>query len=239
MLIYKATLNQKSYIGLFTGESINLKKRKWEHKTDALNKRDNGYFHNAIRIYGWENVQWEILEDEITDIKVLNERETFNILKYDTFKPNGYNLTLGGDGLYGLKHTEETKRKIGLKHKGKIVSKETIEKTKETLRNRTKEQKEFFREKSSKAHKGIKISLEQRKKISNTLKGRIFSEEHKAKLREARKKQIPPTLGWKMPQSIKDKLSERMKGNKWNCGKHHSEETKRKISESNIHTKNK
>ena len=95
MIIYKATfLNGKSYIG-----KAKYKTRLKQHKSSSYNINDNSYyniFHCAVRKYGWENVKWEILEDDIQDETILNERETFNILKYDTFMPNGYNMTLGG-----------------------------------------------------------------------------------------------------------------------------------------------
>lgn len=109
MLIYKATLpNGKSYIGL-TIKTI--EERKIEHRCVSKNQC-NYYFHRAIRKYGWENIKWEILEDDINDFEYLKERETFNILKYDTFMPNGYNMTLGGEGTFGWKPTKETREKI-------------------------------------------------------------------------------------------------------------------------------
>lgn len=99
MIIYKATFpNEKSYIGL---TSYNLEKRKRKHFMESFNKNQKSYnvlFHKAIRKYGWENVKWEIIEDKIINRDILIERESFNILKYDTFMPNGYNMTLGGDG---------------------------------------------------------------------------------------------------------------------------------------------
>lgn len=186
MLIYKATINSKSYIGLFSGERHKFNKRKIEHKMDSYGKRDNGYFHNAIRKYGYENIQWEILEDDISNFEHLKERERFNILKYDTFKPNGYNLTLGGEGLYGLKHTEETKNKIRLSNLGKIVSEESIKKFKQTVSNYTTEQIISRHITRSKAQKGKRVSDITKEKISKTLTGRVFSEEHLKKLKKAR-----------------------------------------------------
>lgn len=185
MLIYKATINGKSYIGLFSGKY--LSKRKREHKNDALCKRDNTYFHNVIRKYGWQNVDYEILENYIQDFELLKEKERFYILKYDTYRPNGYNMTLGGDGAFGYKHTEEAKKKIGIKHKGKIVSEESIQKFRSTIKNYTQEKKDLIHKNRSKAHIGRSCSEEKRRKISNTSKGRVFTKEHIKKLKEARK----------------------------------------------------
>ena len=89
-IIYKITntVNNKSYIGQ-TRQSIQFR---WNQHTS---KKDNTYFHNAIKKYGKDNFNIEILEE--CDVSKLDEREIFYIAKYDTFK-NGYNLTIGGDG---------------------------------------------------------------------------------------------------------------------------------------------
>lgn len=88
--IYKITnkVNGKSYIGQ-TRYTIEFRWRQHQHK------KDNTYFHNAIKKYGAENFIVEQLEE--CDTSLLNEREIFYIAKYDTFN-NGYNLTIGGDG---------------------------------------------------------------------------------------------------------------------------------------------
>lgn len=113
MLIYKATVNRKSYIGK-TINSFNI--RLSHHKSCVNKKKSKIYFHCSIRKYGWDKVKWEILEDDITDFEYLKKREQFYIKKYNTLAPNGYNLTIGGDGTFGYKHTKETKRKVSLHH---------------------------------------------------------------------------------------------------------------------------
>lgn len=89
-IIYKVTnkVNGKSYIGQ-TRYTLEFRWRQHIHK------KDNSYFHNAIRKYGQENFILEILEE--CPVSILNEREIFYIAKYNTFK-EGYNLTIGGDG---------------------------------------------------------------------------------------------------------------------------------------------
>lgn len=61
---------------------------------------------------------------------------------------------------FGKKHSEETKRKIGDKHRGKIVSKESIEKqkisSKKTRDCRTDAEKQIISQKISRAMKGSK-----------------------------------------------------------------------------------
>lgn len=89
-IIYKITnkVNGKSYIGQ-TRYTLEFRWRQHIHK------KDNTYFHNAIKKYGFENFTLEILEE--CPVSNLNEREIFYIAKYNTFK-DGYNLTIGGDG---------------------------------------------------------------------------------------------------------------------------------------------
>ena len=60
-LVYRATNNKTGevYVG-YTG--IGIENRKQYHKQDALEKKKEGRFWQAIRDYGWHNFRWEILE---------------------------------------------------------------------------------------------------------------------------------------------------------------------------------
>jgi group I intron endonuclease len=93
--IYKITnkINNKIYIG----QSVNIEQRFYTHCSDALNKYDNNYFHNAIRKYGKENFYIEIIEE--CSKEELNEKEIYWIQKYNSNNPSiGYNSSLGGEG---------------------------------------------------------------------------------------------------------------------------------------------
>jgi group I intron endonuclease len=117
MLIYKATntINQKSYVGKTENT---FDKRKSDHLTDA--KRDKGFaFHSAIRKYGEENFVWEIVEDNISDDAVLNQKEEYYISLYESFGPKGYNMTKGGEGQKGWVPSEETRAKWSEQRRGK------------------------------------------------------------------------------------------------------------------------
>jgi group I intron endonuclease len=93
-LIYKHTAlkSKKAYIGLTSG---GMESRWVRHKSEARNGSDR-HFHRAIRLYGEENWQHEVLEDGIDTLEEANALERHYIKKYDTFE-NGYNLTEGGD----------------------------------------------------------------------------------------------------------------------------------------------
>lgn len=93
MIIYKATnkINGKCYIGQ-TRQS--LRERKNKHLTCARKGIDT-HFYRAIRKYGADNFDWEII-CTVNNKQRLNELETYYITKYDSIK-NGYNMIDGGD----------------------------------------------------------------------------------------------------------------------------------------------
>jgi group I intron endonuclease len=115
--IYKVTnkVNGKSYIG-FTGKT--LERRVYEHIYRSKNTDRNEYFMNAIRKYGCESFEWEILCQSFDGNYLLETMEPYFIKYYDTHK-NGYNSTLGGEGMIGLIHSEDTKKKISNANKGR------------------------------------------------------------------------------------------------------------------------
>lgn len=124
--IYKYTnnVNNKIYIG----KTYRLKERQIEHRCS----KKLTYFHNALYKYGYNNFTFSIIAVTDND-DMLNFLERYYIKKY---KSNiikfGYNLTNGGEGSIGYKHTNDAKKKISLVHKGKKVSDETRKKMSES-----------------------------------------------------------------------------------------------------------
>jgi group I intron endonuclease len=114
-IIYKATnkVNRKMYIGQTTWF---LDKRIYFHIYNALSKRDNMYFHKAIKKHGIDNFVWEVIK-ECNSLEELNKAEIEMIKKHNTFE-NGYNLSEGGEGQSGFKHSEEAKKKMSKARKG-------------------------------------------------------------------------------------------------------------------------
>ena len=107
MIIYKATnkTTKKEYVGLTKNE---LSNRKADHKRKAKSGKSTMAFHDAIRKYGFENFEWEII-DTATTLEELNEKEIYWIKKLNTLIPNGYNIEKGGQV---KEFSEETLKKM-------------------------------------------------------------------------------------------------------------------------------
>ena len=134
--IYKHTnlINGKSYIGQTSAENPN---QRWSSGYGY--SRRNPVFYNAIKKYGWDNFSHEIIEDNIKSLEEANEREIYWIKYYHTWikdpECNGYNTTSGGSGR-SHEQSEETKQKISSTLKGRVFSKEHLEKINKTLRRK-------------------------------------------------------------------------------------------------------
>ena len=82
----------------------------------------NGLFYNAIKKYGWDNFEHEILFENLTQ-KEAKQKEIELIDYYDSTNRNkGYNVSLGGDIL-----SEESIQKMSKTRKNQSISKKYIE----------------------------------------------------------------------------------------------------------------
>lgn len=97
------TINSKKYIG----KTVYFRSRMSYHK----GSKKKTYISRAIQKYGWENFKQEIIIDDVLE-EDLSNLEMSYIDVEDTMAPNGYNLTKGGEGISGFKHTPETIRKM-------------------------------------------------------------------------------------------------------------------------------
>ena len=101
-------ISGKSYIG----QSKNIKKRVlYLHLCDFNNENNccyNSKFYQAMRKYGIDSFEIEILEECCAEVLDEKEREYIDI--YDSFK-NGYNSTEGGQSWGVNVHSEETQAK--------------------------------------------------------------------------------------------------------------------------------
>ncbi len=128
--VYKITnkVTNKIYIGI-TNQGSGARYR---HHWYESRIREPSPIHRSMAKYGEDNFTLEIIDFADT-YDELKEKEKYWIKQYNsTDKSIGYNLTEGGDGTFGRKHSEETKEKIRQKALGRKVSEETKKKMSET-----------------------------------------------------------------------------------------------------------
>lgn len=106
-------INNKKYIG----QSVNLYARIKAHYANYKNpKYHHLILYKAILKYGIDNFKLEIIEciQQSDNVKEeLDQLEIKYIKQFNSYSPNGYNMTLGGDaGVLGLKMTSDQKNKI-------------------------------------------------------------------------------------------------------------------------------
>lgn len=84
----------------------------------------NQFFSKAIKKYGWNNIKHEILFSGLSR-KEAEQKEVELIALYKSNDPkHGYNCTVGGEGSNGYKYTDEQRKAISERQKGKTLSEE-------------------------------------------------------------------------------------------------------------------
>ena len=131
MIIYKVTnnVNGKMYIGKTISS---LGRRITEHNKAAKKGITKSIFHYAIRKYGINMFTFEVI-CRCASLTELAVAEVQYIEKQNTRVPNGYNITMGGDGVGGYKHTEQSKEKM--RKAASLRSNEYREKQSNTMKN--------------------------------------------------------------------------------------------------------
>ncbi len=128
----KNKLNGKIYIG----STNNIRKRWNNHKSKLNNnKHENQYLQQSWTKHGKDAFEFSILEEVTSENRIKKEIEYLNETKYYE-RDIGYNFDKNptdksgeSNPFYGKQHSEETKKKIGMKNKGR--GKLNMEKAKE------------------------------------------------------------------------------------------------------------
>lgn len=94
------TVNAKQYIGI-----TNDLKRRWGRHRQA---KDGQLLHKAILKHGVDAFVFTHFANAF-DVDAAKSIERMLIADHNTLSPNGYNLTEGGDGTFGYKHTDASK----------------------------------------------------------------------------------------------------------------------------------
>ena len=109
-IVYKHTSpNGKSYIGI-TSQTTS---ERWGVNGSRYLK-ENSYFANAIRKYGWDNFSHDILASGKTKKEAIELERNLILLLRTQNKRYGFNVTAGGDGVENP--SKEVRRRIGAAH---------------------------------------------------------------------------------------------------------------------------
>lgn len=181
----------------YLGSSIDINRRKIEHFTELRTRiHCNKHLQNSFNKHGEENFTFEILEE--CEREILIEREQYYI---DTLKPT-YNTCLVAGNTLGVKHSEQTKNKISISHKGLKKGKKLTEEHKRKIsvssskRKHTEETKNKIRNKSLQ----FKHTPESKLKMS-----RLAIE------RNSNPNYIHPSTGIERTDEVKKKISDSKK----------------------------
>lgn len=203
--VYCHTLRSdgRRYIGI-TGRDP---KKRWSYGAGY----GNTHFGCAIRKYGWDAFEHEILISGLTEEEAKQEEIRLIALYKSNNKRYGFNLTNGGEGVTGLKFSEESKKRLRESHLGKKLSPESKKRQSESL-------KEYYKthEPPVRTEEHMRKLQEGRRKTPGWKNAHPFSEEAKQKLRDAnlgKKASIETRL--KMRDSAKKKavIAKDMDGN--------------------------
>lgn len=100
-------VNKKKYIGQTISDDNGRYNRHLYSAKHENNAEYNTPLHRAIRKYGIENFEYEILVKDINDFNILNSLEIYYIQKFNCQIPNGYNIEPGGKNAPKPKSVEQ------------------------------------------------------------------------------------------------------------------------------------
>lgn len=208
-VLYKLTSpSSKSYVGI----TLKTLEKRWsKHVEHAMGKRSNGALYAAMRKYGADSFQREVLA-ESDDWAELCRMEIDAIRDLKTRAPNGYNLTDGGEGVQGERPPEwneavsraqkkrfrcpkerERLRQAGIKGTNSPQAKESAKRRRKPPRRKlTKD------EHAARVREAMKRT-EVREKVLAKAKERVENTEWRAKISRSKKGQkMPPrTEEWR------------------------------------------
>lgn len=197
MELYKISfppeLTEKSYIGI---SSKGAKRRFQEH---CASKKPYPIVM-AINKYGREKAILTIL-GVFDCYDEMYKAEQKAIAQHNTKAPNGFNLTDGGKGAFGLKATDERRAKISSANKGRRATPEQRKRLSESMAGRDMSKQVAA---MAEANRGRKMPEQHSQRLRGIWTGRKHSIESRMKMSESAEKR-------KASDSTRSKMSISMK----------------------------
>lgn len=189
--------NGKRYVGCTTRVKPEYR---WQ---EGRGYKTNKHFYSAILKHGWNNFEHEAWE--LTSESEMYYAEKYLIAYYHTTESEfGYNHSSGGEkSALGCKHSEETRKKMSLSHKGKSLGEEHRKHLAEANGRKAKDPE--FRKRVSETQKKKWSDPEYRERLSKAAKKRASDPEVLRKKSELQKKK------WSDP-GYRKHMSEARKG---------------------------
>lgn len=185
----------KNYVGIC---KCGVDRRFTRHK-EAARAGSTLLLHRAMRKYGFAAFSVAPIEYPASweEAKAAERRY---IAELDTFRPNGYNMTAGGDGTVDYRHTDDARQTMSRKHTGKVLSAETRARMSASRKGVPKSPEGAANIRAALALRPPLTPERLAKMHANRVNGPL-SDEHKAKLSAALKgrKQDPAVVAARIP----------------------------------------
>lgn len=169
----------------YVGITSQVPKNRWRaHVTQAKRGIYQTLLHQAIREHGDETFDFIVLQ-EFHDYDEMLQAERVLIREHNSLVPNGYNMTIGGQGTMGYKWKESDRQNLRVNRKGRDMS---VAIAASVAVNKGKPLSVEHRAKISASHMGKKMgpmSAAHKAKISTSGRGRQRSAEAIENMRKA------------------------------------------------------
>jgi len=148
---------------IYIGSAVRIRKRKDKHIMELrMNKHHSNHLQNFVNKYGIDKLIFEVIEI-VEDKTKLIEREQHYL---DTLKPQFNSCLIAGNQL-SIKRSDEFKKNLSERNKGRLLSDETKQKKSESMMRYWKDNPDkLLLFKASKRRKGYKHTQDSKDKMS-------------------------------------------------------------------------